>query len=234
MKLSLSSDALPGGTLEELTQVVERRAMSGLELRVGADHEHGLEEDLCLLRQEAEVQCIPSGAAAIRWLLLPRDVSLIALMMWTGAAQKLGAGLLLQNPVLDPPSGVKLALVHGSEERDVQAAVGWAKRHHAATCWEVDLKALTPETVIRVMDQSGPLLAHVRLVGGGLDALEGSSPEPGLLAFYSRLALSGFTGTITMVPSADADLEAWRRWLLHKRGWGCGSAHEKAKSKGLI
>lgn len=224
MKLCLSSDALPAGSLDELTRASRRRALDGLELRIEAGHGHGLDEALCTVRQQARVECLPGDHAPIVWLVLPQDVSLVMLLIWTGAAHQLGAGLILEKPVPDPPRGVKLALLHGNDPAEAAQAVAWAERHSAFTCWQVN-PALNEADIQTVLSATRSTLAHVRLLGSGPEADNSASPATGVL--MGRLALSGYDGSIALAPSSPNNSDAWRRWLFETRGWGCGTAAEK-------
>ena len=224
MRLSLSSDAYPAGGLDELTRAARRRALSGLELRIGAGHGHDLDETLCTIRQQEGLDCLPGDHAPIEWLIPPRDVTLMMLMIWAGAADSIGAGLILEEPVSKPPAGVKVALLHRNDPAEVEQAAAWARRHNAHTCWQVDPE-LEVADVQPVLSVTMPSLAHVRLIGGGPEADQSASPATG--ALMGQLALAGYIGTISFVPSPGADPEVWRRWLFEVRGWGCGTAAQK-------
>lgn len=225
MRLLLSSDALPDAPLDVLGQACRRRALAGLELSVGAGQTHGLDERVCPLHQRNGSACVPEDAASVAWLRLPPSTSLVMLMIWAGAAHQMGAGLLLPEPVPDPPTAVRLALVHGSDPAEARAAAGWARRHGAGTCWDVAPGTLEAGRVERVLAETLPTLAHMRLPGSGPEADGPGSSGTG--ALLGRLALGGYAGTIALVPSPGADLGQWSRWLLDRRGWGCGTAAEK-------
>jgi len=231
MRMCLSSDAYPAGDLGELSQAARRRALSGLELRIGAGHGHDLDETFCTIRQQEGLDCLPGDHAPIEWLIPPRDVTLMMLMIWAGAADSIGAGLILEEPVSRPPAGVKVALLHRNDPTEAEQASAWAGRHNAYTCWQVDPE-LEAADVQPVLSATIASLAHVRLIGSGPEADRKASPATG--ALMGQLALAGYTGTISLVPSPDADPEAWRRWLFEVRGWGCGTAaqkHERAKAR---
>lgn len=232
MRLLLSSDTLPGAPLDELIQACRRRALGGLELSVGIGQGHGLDERVCPLHQQDGGRCVPETVTSVAWLRLPRATSLIMLMVWSGAAHQMKAGLLLQEPVLDPPVATPLALVHGAEPADVQAAATWARRHGARTCWDVAPGTWDAETVDRVLDVTLPTLAHIRLPGSGPEADDARSEGVGGL--LTRLALRGYAGTIALVPSAWADHALWQRWLLERRGWGCGTAAAKQARRAAL
>lgn len=225
MRLCLSSDALPAGSMADLASASRRRALSGLELRVGAGHKHGVDESLCTLRSQAGIACLSSDHVPVLWLVLPRGLTNIRVLTWAGAAASVGAGLILQDPVASPPSGMPLALLHGTDSAGAARAAAWAGRHGAATCWEFDGASVSGEACSHVLEATRSTLAHVRLLGSGPEAESQETGSAGLL--LSRLALSGYSGTLSIGPSAAADPEVWRHWLMEKRGWGCGTAAEK-------
>ena len=225
MRLLLSSDALPDAGLDVLHQACRRRALAGLELSLGAEQAHGLDEQACPLHQQHGSPCVPEDVSSVVWLRLPRAASLIMTMIWSGAAHQMKAGLLLQEPLPAPPAATRMALVHGSDPAEARAAAGWARRHGARTCWEVTPGMLEPDRMERILEAALPTMAHVRLPGSGPEAEAPESAGTGSL--LARLALSGYAGTISLVPSPGADLALWRRWLLDRRGWGCGTAAEK-------
>lgn len=225
MRLLLSSDTLPDASLDVLLQASRRRALAGLELSVGEGQAHGLDASACPLHQQRGRVCVPEDVTSVAWLRLPRDTSLIMLLIWSSAAHQMKAGVLIQTPVLDPPTATKLALAHGSDPAEARSAAAWARRHGARTCWDVSPGALNADVLDAVLAETMPTLAHVRLAGSGPEADVSGSSRTGLL--LARLAMAGYTGTISLVPSPGADLALWRQWLLQKRGWGCGTAAEK-------
>ena len=135
-------------------------------------------------------------------------------------------GLLLPVPETNPPSGGRLALVHETDPEAAVAAVRWAERHGAETCWEVTPGAHPPEVLEAVFDITAGRLAHVRLLGAGPESQ--ASEATGAHPLWRAFALNGYTGTVALAPSAEADLATWRRWLFETRGWGCNTAAEKA------
>lgn len=225
MRLLLSSDALPDAELDELLQARTHRALAGLELSVGRGHAHGLDERVCPIHQQNGTPCVPDDVTDVAWLRLPEATSLVMLMIWSGAAHQMGAGLLLPAPVLDPPVAARLALCHGTAPAEARAAAAWARARGAGTCWEVTPGRLDPALIGQVLDETMPTLAHVRLPGSGPEADAPGSAGTGTL--LAQLSLRGFAGTVSLVPSPGADLGRWRRWLLAKRGWGCGTAAQK-------
>src|SRR5690606_7976464 len=152
MRLCLSSDALPGGTLADLARAARRRALAGLELTPGAGRAHGL--DGPARPEGGDVDGVP-----VLWLRLPAAAEV---GQWAWRAAAWGAGLLLEVPVPDPPPGV--ALVHGTDLAAARAAAAWARRHGAGTCWRVAPGDAASPDVGAVLEATGPTLAHVRLL----------------------------------------------------------------------
>src|SRR5690606_4009252 len=63
------------------------------------------------------------------------------------AAHRLRAGLLLPAPVDLPPTGVRFAVVHGTDADEVARALAWAGEHGARTAWEVAPGSLTTQQI---------------------------------------------------------------------------------------
>lgn len=204
MRLLLSSEAVPAGTPADLVRACRRRALAGLELAateaLGGQAMSGLRVPVPWLRLDDEVE--PDAA--------------------THVARQLEASLLLTAPLDPPPVGIPLAIVHGAEPAEVGRAVEWAQVVGAGTAWEVQPGELTPDRLMDVLALTRPTLVHVRLLGAGPEA--GDDVTADLMV---RLALGGYAGTVTLAPSAAADLNAWARWLFTTRSWGCGTAHER-------
>lgn len=209
MKLLLSSETIPDASLEELHQACRRRALVGLEVQA----------DQFFARIPVDAELEP--CAGIAWLRLPDTLAAGELVHWAGIAAKGGLGLLLSEAVEELPAGVPVALIHRTDEASARDAVAWAKRHGAGTCWEV-----TPGDREAVFEETNATLVHVRLPGSGPETNEPGSAGTG--ALIARLAMSGYSGTVSLIPSAGVDPALWRRWLLDQRGWGCGTAAEKA------
>ena len=226
MKLLLSSDAAPAASTADLTYACRRRSLAGLELTVGAGHAHGIDTALCPPREQSGGACVASAPRApVHWLRVPSGTSKAMTLAWAGGAQRLGAGLLLPAPTANPPQGVTLALVHGTDPAGAQRAACWAECHSARTCWEVAPDA-SKAHLDATLEATGDFLGHVRFLGAGPEAQSSGAAEANPL--WSALALRGYTGTVALAPSSEGDLDAWRCWLFETRGWGCNTAAEKA------
>lgn len=226
MTILLSSDALPRAGFDELREAVQRRALGGLELTVGAGQAHGVNPSLCPILQNEHLSCVP-GEAGVRWIQPSAECSLPMLVVWAGAASQIGAGLLLRRPEPDVPGTT--AYIHGTDSDEAREAARWAASRATFTSWEVAPSNYDPDLLDEVLAITFPYLAHVRLLGGGPEPEEGVAGE-----VMMRLALKGYTGTIALAPSSPKYEEDWARWLLKKRGWGCGTAADKAARRESI
>ena len=236
MRLLLSSDALPGATLGTLTQACTRRALSGLELTLQRDQGHGLDESICPVRQQNGHACIPDQPEApVVWLRVVDRPTFSMLALWTAEAHLAGAGILLSEPVQELPLASRFALVHGTDPVEARAAVAWAERHHARTCWQIGPERNDLAAVDEVLRITSGTLAHVRLLGAGPEAGSGSDQPSGTGMLLGRLALNCYDGTVALAPYSEARLPEWEQWLVSGRGWGCGTAAEKqARANGQL
>jgi LPS sulfotransferase NodH len=66
---------------------------------------------------------------------------------------------------------------------------------------------------------------HVRMKGAGPEAT--GSEATGSNVLFRHLALTGYQGSISLVPSGRERLEEWEDWLLNRRDWGCNTAADK-------
>ncbi|HEX7069764.1 MAG TPA: hypothetical protein VF190_03115 [Rhodothermales bacterium] len=226
MKLLLSSAALPGASLAELTAACQRRALAGLELTLLRGHRHGVGE-----RVDSSSPGISRDPdTPVEWLLLPEVCSAEELAPWAEIARDMRAGLLLREWPDAVPSGCRIALVHGSDPEDAQEAVAWAVETGVGTSWHIGDEGRDRDLLESILAITRRRLVHVRLTGAGPEAgNEPGSTGTGLL--MAKLALSGYTGSIALVPSASKRLPEWEEWLLLGRGWGCGTAAEKKDRK---
>lgn len=202
--------------------------MEGIELLVGTG---------ARCRDRAEdgtgrmVDYIEEGTPPIRWLLLRPGASVTELLYWSRQAHLIGAGLVLQNTIVESPLCVPLALLHPTDPERAHRAAAWARMHDAQTAWEVRLGATDDRQFEEVLDVTRPTLGHVRLRGAGPSA---PSSAPGTLdtgTVLKELTLRGYTGTVALAP-ADRDEEAaWRTWLFDEQGWGCNTAAKKRDAR---
>lgn len=228
MRLLLSSDALPRASYEALSTAGRRRSLAGLELTLSAGHHHGADASSCAALHAEGRACFPEDGLPVAWLHLPAGTPLALRALWASAAPT-ETGVLLREPPPERPLG-RAALVHGTDPAAARRAAEWAERHDTHTCWEVCTADFDPDRWAAVLDATGSRLAHVRLLGAGPEA-QAADDTDGTGWLLGRLALAGYDGTVALVPSAPERLPEWERWLLHTRGWGCGTAAAKAAAR---
>lgn len=221
MKLILSTDALPEQPVERILYACRRRGIEGLEVVVGEGQAHGLDAARNVRTFQDELRC---PEISVEWLYARGEGENAG--DWTGRAGDLGAGLVVSRD-WTPSGEISAARVHTSEPESVAGVVAWADDHDGRTAWEVDVHRVSPETIARVLERSGRRLRHIRLIGGGpeVDASDGE----GTGELFRRLALSGYQGTVALVPSSVDRRDNWREWLLERRDWGCNTAAEKKR-----
>lgn len=232
MKLSLSSAALPDGSLTDLMRGARQRNFEGLEVIVGAGHGH---------RIEATCETESSGASEfgrsapkeegsdvpVHWLLLEEDASTAEVLYWGRRAHLLRTGLVLPDGVTDSPVGVPTALRHPTDQAAAQRALAWAQMHGAKTCWEVEIGQASMSEVENALEVTAPRLAHVRLLGAGPEPEMNEPSVVGTGDVLKALALRGYEGTVALAPSTAGRREAWPAWLFETQGWGCNTAAKK-------
>lgn len=231
MQLILSSDALPKGKDTALFRAVRRRDLEGIELVLGAGSDSDLGPTFGGSTEEKALSSRKSDDPPIHWLLLEDAPSARDVLYWSRRAHLHEAGLLLRDSVPESPLGIPVALLHSSDPETVRRATVWAELHDAHTAWEVDLARCDPDRVADVLKLTAAHLAHVRLLGAGPESQASAPGSTGTGTVFKELALRGFDGTVSLVPSARGSPEVWRRWLFDERGWGCNTAAEKKAAR---
>ena len=195
IRFCLSSKALPDASLDELRRAARRHALAGLELVLEAGHRHGLDEMLRPFSLPSSAVFLQQEEPCIDWLLLPPSTSEGTLLYWGAQAHLWGAGLLFQRAEIPPPA-TRIALLHGTDLESAHRAMVWAEHHDAYTCWQVERGERDPEIYDRVLDVTGPRLAHVRLPEAG--------PEThgivGRGVLLDRLVRRDYEGTVALSP----------------------------------
>jgi len=232
MQLALSSAAVPDASIETLRRAARRRDLKALELVLGVGHGHGIGTP-STPEGKPRMDAVPpqAGAPPVRWLLASERPSVTQVLNWGRQASLRNAGLLLQGAVLESPMGLPLALVHGTDLQEAHRAAAWARMHDAKTCWTVRLGQRESDGFAEVLDVTAPTLAHVRLLGAGPEAQSAGSDGLGTGAVLKELALQGYSGTVSLAPSANGSMSAWREWLFEERGWGCNTAAKKKDTR---
>lgn len=231
MKLSLSSAALPDGSLADLARRTHQRNLEGLEIVIAAGHSHGIEAS-CELGSTGSCQELSGHEdVPVQWLLVDKEVSPAEALHWGRRAHLLRAGLILSEAVSESPVGVPTALRHPTDPAAAQRACAWAQLHDAQTCWDVDVTRAEAEGIDDVLEVTASHLGHVRLRGAGPESQSAGSEGMNLGDVLKALTLRGYDGTVALAPSATGRQEEWRDWLFEKRGWGCNTAAKKRASK---
>ena len=227
MKLILSSDALPDEPLPVLQRACRRRGLAGLELTVGSQQGHGLDAAAALAKPLSTLIPFQQSDPPVRWLRHTGPLHAAALLRWAEIAFHLEAGLVISQPV-DMPPALEVALQHDTNAGEARRAADWAAQfNRAKTAWALDLTGDDSADLRHVLSLSRPTLGHLRLLGGGPEMQQ--SNATGSDDVWTQLALFGYSGTVALAPSDSkkTTLDAWARWLLDRRGWGCGTAAEK-------
>ena len=224
MRLGLSSAAAPDASLDELLGACARRGLEALELRAGDAHGVDREDALAAL---LAAECARAAGVTISGYRVAGSEDPLRLAR---LCEALGAPVLLadegdiaQRVVsarrLAAAGADVVVVVRGAavcRDADAIAALG------LALAWDAE-PAERPlgrdaETLLR---DHGPRLQHIALFGGGPEAVMHEGRGVGEL--MGRLALAGYTGTLTLTPGARKYDVAWQTWLGRRGGWGCGS-----------
>jgi hypothetical protein len=235
MLLGITTEVAPGFTLDELARSCRHRGLQALELVEG--HAHGICPGTA-----------PEHARSARQVLAGADVRHVAFRpaasgaAITGATAELSRHLdavvlvdagdvlsdeeaFLEDARRCAAVGGRLAVMHGTDATQAgrcRALVEQLPAGSAALGWHVDPADAAVRThAAAVLQAAGPLLAHVRLLGSGPEAV--ASEGKGIGALMARLALSGYRGSIMLAPTTTETLPIWRIWLGRSSGWGCGS-----------
>lgn len=232
MQLALSSAALPDASIDTLRRAAEGRDLKGLELVLGAGHAHGIgTPSKAAPSSSGEGSPTRDGSPPVHWLLASEAPSITDILYWGRQAALLGAGLLLRTTIPETPLGLPIAMVHGTDPEAAHRAAAWARMHDAQTCWTVELGRRDEEQFADVLDATMPTLTHVRLLGAGPETQSAAPGTAGTGVVLKELALRGYSGTVALTPSPDGSASEWHEWLFERRGWGCGTAAQKAAAR---
>jgi hypothetical protein len=226
MRLALSSAAAPDAGLSELLEACTRRGLGALELRAG--DAHGIAPGDPFGAVDA------AGRASAAGVLISgfRASSGDDLLHLARLAEALGAPLLLEGGSVAEravraqrlaDSGTEVVLVVGGPDAVHQASL--VADMGLAFAWDAAPgQRPVGEDAQRLLDERGGKLTHITLLGGGPEAALHEGRGVGEL--MGRLALAGFTGTLTLAPASRKYHVAWETWLGRRGGWGCGSRQQ--------
>jgi len=227
MQLALSSAAAPNAGLHTLVQGALRHGLPVLELRAGDAHgfatppESAADTTAALVR---ELTAAGIGVVGYSDTGSTNAASLASLARTLGSALFVDADAALPERMRRADclraAGAEAAIVVRGDAVLDDARI--AAREGHALVWECDPQR-TPigELAPVLLAEYGASVRHVRLMGGGPEGVmhEGR----GVGALMSRLALSGFAGSVILAPSSPRFHVVWATWLGRRAGTGCGS-----------
>jgi hypothetical protein len=250
MRLALSSAAAPPAALGELLEAASRRGLTAVELVEG--HGHGLDPGLSDSRETLDAADRAEAAgvaiAAYRLSSPSPDPGTDDFMCLVRFARALDVPLMVPLPnemeesaandltrcgaVLDALRSEGVAampvLTGGASALrmlDVLGAVSTAGAADLLFAWDADPASEgLAGTGSALLERAGARLRYVTLRGGGPESTEQTGRGVGSL--MAHLALSGYTGTLTLAPSSERYHVIWDAWLGRRGGWGCGSRSE--------
>jgi hypothetical protein len=248
MRLGLSSAAAPDASLEELIAACHRRGLQALELEVGHGHlldpRAGSASQAARQAAEARSRVAAAGIslAGLRLSEIDRDApdldddapagrdagvaptDLVAFVRSLGAPLLVPASTVLKAPHLLDHGGLTTVLPPGEGALTALDALDRQGPHRATPlAWDVDpSRADMTAIALDLLKRAGPRLSHLRLFGGGPEAV--GQEGRGIGGLMARLALAGFGGTLALAPTSSTYRVAWSVWLGRRGGWGCGSA----------
>ena len=227
MQLGLSSAAAPTAALSTLVQGALRHGLPVLELRAGDAHgfaaspESAADTTAALVR---ELTAAGIGVVGYSDIGSTDATSLVSLARALGSALFVDADVALPERMRRAEclraAGAEAAIVVRGDA--VLADARLAAREGHALVWECDPQRTSIGEIAPVLlAEYGASVRHVRLLGGGPEGVmhEGR----GVGALMSRLALSGFAGSVILAPSSPRFHVVWATWLGRRAGTGCGS-----------
>lgn len=225
MRTALSSAVAPRASLNDLLAGLARHGLDALELRMG--DQHTLDASANASTLTSAKQLITSAGAQVVGFLdeLGTDPQSVAgLVHAFDSRLLLGTSLpidqRLESARKAKDAGIPVAIVVGGTNAAQEAAQ--VKASGYSVVWEAHpaLSSLG-DTCQAVMQASGDSLVGVRLCGGGPESQlhEGR----GIGTLMAKLALSGYTGFLSITPSDRKYHILWETWLGRRGGWGCGS-----------
>lgn len=228
MRLGLSSAAAPEASLDELLAACLRRGLVALELR--EEDGHGVSgAPGGIAGAEAQRRARTSGVeiTGFRSRTGGEDLALARVAAGAGAPVLVAGSCCLPSRA---ERGAGLASVGAEIAVTIEGDVKEEELERALACecqlaWDVDVAdGNVGATAARLLPRIRDRLRHVRIVGGGPEAMMHTGKGVGEL--MGRLALAGYDGSIILAPSSSRFRVVWQNWLGRRGGWGCGSRQE--------
>jgi hypothetical protein len=223
MRLGLSTDAAPGAALEELLDACVRRGMAAVEIRVGDECADAARAFLTTPQPDILLRPVAPCGILVREAELTPAVARQAL--------SLHVPLILEGPAHRPllrrarqlaGEGIAALPLLGG------AAEGWLEDvalTGVPVAWQADATACDVAADAADILRHAHLLAYVRLVGGGPEAL--MQEGRGIGSVMRQLTMASFNGPLILTPSSQRFRMAWAAWLGRRGGWGCGSKADR-------
>lgn len=223
--LSLSTEAAPRLTLDDLHAGCAARGLEGVEIAIS----HRVDLDTVADRARA------SRARVVALRIARIDETTAPQIARTSAA--LGVPVSVPPAALDPGhlpevaaafalAGGRLLLGHRTnlDEALVLAAAVRAIRVPTAVglAWDIAPASDNLADASAILLATRELLGVVRLHGGGPEQRDQDGRGVGPL--FVELALSGYAGPIILSPSGPETVERWTTWLRSRGSSGCGHA----------
>lgn len=217
MKLSLSTAASPGVSLDALDAACRGRGLDGVEIVID-DVVHASDASIVALRTEtfdehsAAALARVSGQLRVPLSVPPGAVRTASFPMLARVFAEHG-GTLLIGFATDLEQVVAATTALREAGNPPSLGLAWELRPNTD-----DLRASSA-----VLLAAREHLRLVRLHGGGPEQRDQDGRGVGPL--FVDLAISGYAGPIVLTPSSDEQVPRWLDWLSSRKLAGCGSGH---------
>jgi uncharacterized protein (DUF2249 family) len=227
MRLAISRRAAPSLHLAKLSALSRERGLDGVEI-----YEDDLDDHGALDRAAGSVVALYLES---RTAISSRSTALIAAKLRVpvvaarGAVESAAIGDLGD---LYEAEGARLLVSHGTAVAEAALLVDLiasAGSPSVAVAWDIDTKRDDLREAPAVLLATTGALGYIRMRGGGPELADEDAAGTGDLV--SSLALSGYSGVVTLAPTSEDRVGAWRDWLAGKIKNGCGTAYAKKKSR---
>ncbi len=222
--LALSTEAVPGLSLEALEAACLARGLDGQELVVLPGEDPA---QLVARARAARARVVALRVSTLEEAAAVADVSRVLGAPVSIAVTALAPALLDRVVARFEHAGGRLVIGHGSDLDGALAAIATVRARDSAAlglAWELEPATLRLEVASAVLFATRELLGVVRLHGGGPEQRHQDGRGVGPL--LGDLAVSGYTGPIVLCPSSrePETLALWSRWVDTAASCGCGHA----------
>lgn len=225
MRLAISRRAAPDLRLSQLCALSVERGLDGVELV-----ERDLDDFAALDAAKGSVVAFHLESLAA---ISSRSTALVAARLGAPVVAARGAVEHASIEALDAvyrAAGARLFVSCGTAVEEAALLVeAIARASSVSLAWSIDTKRDDLREAPAVLLATTGSLGYIRMRGGGPELADEDVSGTGELV--SAVALSGYSGVLTIAPTSDDRLDAWGAWLAGKVKNGCGSAHAKKKSR---